>query len=95
MMYAVVEDMEDYADSTIKPMQSQVYLRFLDPNFMSENMTAVRDLEVAVVHELLHLRFFYCTSHSGKFDPHIEQAIETTAIAMVAAKRGVNIKEIV
>jgi hypothetical protein len=94
-MYAVVDDIEDYADSTIKPMQSQVYFRFLDPDFMTEDMTAVRDLEVAVVHELLHLRFFYCHPHSGKFNPHIEQAIETTAIAMVAAKRGVSIKEIV
>ena len=53
-------------------------------------------MEVTVVHELLHLRFFYCLPNheTDEFMPHVEQAIETTAIAMVAAKRGVNIKEI-
>jgi hypothetical protein len=79
-------------------MEGAVYIEFLHPEALEdEGRTAVRDIEVTVVHELLHLRFFYCLpSHEvDEFLPHVEQAIETTAIAMVAAKRNVSIKEIV
>jgi hypothetical protein len=79
-------------------MEGAVYIEFLHPECMEEDgRTAVKDIEVTVVHELLHLRFFYCLPNHEKdeFLPHVEQAIETTAIAMVAAKRGVSIKEIV
>jgi hypothetical protein len=86
---------EDYGCSTIKPMQNSVLMEILDPEYMDESHTAIHDPEVTVVHELLHLRFFYCTPKSnGKFQPHLEQAIETTAIAMVAARRNISIKEI-
>ena len=69
-------------------------MEVLDPEFMDETHTAVHDLEVTVVHELLHLRFFYCTPHTRKFNPHVECAIESTALAMVAARRNISIKEI-
>ena len=72
-----------------------MYIKFLHPKAIEDSEgTAVSDLEVTVVHELLHVRFVHCHPHSRKFNPHIEQAIETTATAMVAAKRNVSIKEI-
>ena len=73
-------------------------MQFNHPDYNDgDGRTAVKDIEVTVVHELLHLRFFYCMAkhENGEFMPHEEQSIETTAIAMVAAKRGVSIKEIV
>ena len=69
-------------------------LEYLDPQYIPEDWTGVRDLEVSVVHELLHTRFIWCIP-TKKINHFEEQAIEQTAQVLVALRRGVKAEDLV
>jgi hypothetical protein len=49
------------------------------------------DMEVTLVHELMHIHWNYCISDRDSAEYHLmEAAIECTAQALVTAKRGAN-----
>lgn len=66
-----------------------------NPDFAPKDLLEVKDFEVTIVHELLHVRQAFLTdalytkknSKNGVWD-QVEQGIEFTAQALVAAKRG-------
>lgn len=89
----VVDEYDSYASMHTSPTSSTCELKILNPDNVPKEWKGVRDLEVTVVHELLHTRWHYAV-RSAKRDDHLEQAIEATAISMVAAKRNVKIEEI-
>ena len=64
----------------------------LDPEKIPEQWKGCRDFEVTIVHELLHTRFIH--SMPKKCCCHEEMAIETTAKALVANRRGISPEEI-
>lgn len=66
-----------------------------DPVYASDSNSYTNDLEVTIIHELLHLRFFETEAAMGheKLDGH-ETAIELTAMALVASKRGVPVRSL-
>ena len=68
-------------------------LELLDPEKIPEEWIGCRDLEVTVVHEMLHTRLAHV--HTGKSTHHEEFAIETLSKALVSLKRGVTPEELV
>lgn len=97
----VMDDISQMGDcsglNTQHPSFQEARIRVLNPDKIPEDWGEFgkRDLEVTLVHELLHTRFIYCIPHP-KDNPlnkllhyQEEQAIERTAIALVAARRGV------
>jgi len=70
-------------------------LEVLDPSLIKEEWAGCRDLEVTIVHELLHTRFIHAIKRKKESDPHEEMAIEVVAQALVAARRGIDIKELI
>jgi hypothetical protein len=69
-------------------------LQFLDPEKIPEDWEGTKDLEVTIVHELIHTRFIYCFTPKAQ-NHHQEMAIETVAKVMVALKRGVDPEDLV
>ena len=71
---------------------AKVYI--CEPSQIDPDWQGVRDIEVTLVHELLHL-------HAATFDEvlkegtrghdHLEQMIELTAQALVKARRGIDV----
>jgi hypothetical protein len=53
------------------------------------------DMEVNLVHELLHTRLMYCVEPSDKTDWHLEMSIETIARALVSNRRGISPEELI
>lgn len=103
----VVEDAKD-CDEALgvnqqHPAFQESFIRVLDPNKIPEDwMFGCRDMEVTIVHELLHTRFIYCIPRGNKKEnPGMrllayqeELAIETTAKALVANRRGVRLEDL-
>jgi hypothetical protein len=69
-------------------------IELLNPEKVPEDWTGVRDIEVTIVHELLHLRFTFCPPKKSDHY-HNEMATETTAKALVANRRGIDPEELV
>ena len=70
-----------------------IKLEFLHPKCYPEKWQTSgekQDLEVTVVHELLHTRFIYCSKRGHQE----EMAVETVAQIMVALKRGITVEEL-
>ena len=66
----------------------------LNPEKIPEDWSGIRDLEVTVVHELVHTRFIFCFT-PVRHNYHQEMAIETCAKAMVALRRGIDPEDLV
>jgi hypothetical protein len=94
----VVQNPKDTEDSAAWVKKSQNYqqarITVLDSSKWPEDWTwGSNDLEVTIVHELLHVRLAYVTGK--KQNCHIEMAVETLAMALVAARRGITLEELV
>jgi hypothetical protein len=67
------------------------------PKTIPDDCTGVKDLEVTVVHELLHARLVYVQYHGKKKKKKwpVEVAIEIIAKSLVANRRGISPEELV
>ena len=77
------------------PQDQAGVLSVLDPEKIPEEWRGCKDLEVTVVHELLHARLLFCEDRSKSKHWHLEMAIETIAKALVATRRGITPEELV
>lgn len=87
--YKFTEDLEVFGRTRITPMTSEIRIEFAYPENLKEDEIGVKDLEVTVVHELLHVRFHYALNRGRNFHDHIEQSIESTALSLVSSRRGI------
>ncbi len=69
-------------------------LNVLNPENIPEDWWGCRDVEVTVVHELIHTRFIFCLLPDKHTLHHQEMAIETVAKALVANRRGISIEDL-
>lgn len=74
-------------------------IEILKPEHIDPEWSGCRDLEVTLVHELLHIRFLYASkgeqnASKGEQSDSEEFAIESTARAMVSLKRGIPLEEL-
>lgn len=70
-------------------------IEFLIPEKIPDDWWGCRDLEVTLVHELLHTRLMYFSAESKRSNNwHLELAIETIAKALVAARRGIDLEDL-
>lgn len=93
--YRFTDDIKCYGRTSIYPMCSEIRMEFADPERLDlEDGIGVKDLEVTVVHELLHVRLHYAVYHDKIHHDHVEQAIESIALGMVASKRNIRIEDI-
>lgn len=88
------ETKEGYALVSACADHSLVNMIVLAPEYIPKEWTGCKDFEVTIVHELLHVRFHFCIPESKKTNPHEEAAIELTAIALVANRRGMKAGEL-
>lgn len=85
------DDFEEYAEAEINPLHLRASITVRDPAkpFTGRSL-ACKDLEVTMVHELLHVRFAEVILElEGKARSANEIATEMTAMALVAADRGI------
>jgi len=90
--YRFSDDIKNYGRTSIYPMCSEIYMEFASPKALEDEECSgvgVNDLEVTVVHELLHVRFHFGVYHDKVHHDHVEMAIEATALSLVANRRGV------
>lgn len=90
-----VTEFDAYAQMKHNRNYQTAVLTVLEPKKIPEDWTGSRDLEVTTVHELIHTRLVYCPSPKEKDNHHLEMAIETLAVALVANRRGISPEEIV
>ena len=92
-IYEDVKDFDMFGRNKINRNYQTSEIELLNPKQIPKDWTGARDLEVTIVHEILHTRFTYCSPK--KIDNcHIEMAIETTAMALVANRRGITPEEL-
>lgn len=87
------EGFEPYALAVCNPRNLRACIVIRDPAKASEDgqADACNDLEVTLVHELLHVRFAEVLAElEGKANIANEIATEMIALALVAADRGVH-----
>lgn len=71
-------------------------MKILDPDKIPDDWIGTKDLEVTIVHELVHTRFIYAMKPRGKKkNYHQEMAIEVIAKSLVANRRGITPEELV
>lgn len=86
---------EGYAHMKHWPTDQRAHMTITDPSKIPGDWVLAKDLEVTIVHELLHTRFLYATPIKAfRNNVHEEMAIETCARAMVALRRGVGIDDL-
>lgn len=68
-------------------------IKILDPEKVPKDWYGIRDLEVTIVHELLHARLLYALGVKSA-NCHAELAIEVIAISLVSNRRGVKIEDL-
>ena len=79
---------EDFFGRNIQnPNYQSAIITLLHPDSIPKDWSRIADLEVTLVHELLHTRLMYAIGK--RCDHHGEMAIETIAVALVANKRGI------
>jgi len=77
---------ERLGECAVNATSREARIRILDPRDISPDATAVsRDVEVTLVHELLHVLF--PQDEDGWCSTQQEQAIDTTARALVNLRR--------
>lgn len=81
-----------FAENRMDPNYEASYIRIYDPDTIPKEAKGVRDIEVTLVHELLHTRLVYVASLSKKKKKSwaVEMAVETLAQALVANRRGIS-----
>jgi hypothetical protein len=90
------KDFDCYGSMAHSLNNQQGFLKLMNPEKIPTEWTGVRDLEVTIVHEMIHTRFIYAISpKKKKKNYHQELAIESTAKALVANKRGITPEELV
>ena len=90
------EKFESFGSMTHSLNNQAAQMDLLDPDKIPSEWVGVRDLEVTIVHELVHARFIYCMKPKKKNkNYHQEMAIETVAKALVANRRGITPEELV
>lgn len=100
MQFKVVDDPKDiecFASNRHHKSYQCCKIRVLNPKKIPPEWEGIRDLEVTLVHELLHTRLIYCTpdNKGTKHQCHEEMAIETLAVALVCLRRGITSEELV
>jgi len=85
-----------FGDNSMDPHYESSTIHLYDPDTIPLDVKGIRDLEVTLVHELLHIRLVYAvaTSQKKKKKWPVEMAIETIAQSLVANRRGINIKDL-
>lgn len=84
------EGAEYYAQLTGNVYNKRAIISIRDPKLAAPNSLTCQDLEVTVVHELLHARFDEVVAElDGKVHYGNEVATELTAMALVAMRRGI------
>lgn len=92
--YRINEDENFFGTICTFPTHSTARIEIRDPDLFDGDVVGIKDLEVTLVHELLHLRFFHCTHEGKAYHNHKEMAIKITAAALVAAKRGISVSKL-
>jgi len=83
-----------FGDNQIDPNNEHSTITLYDPSTIPVEVQGVRDLEVTLVHELLHIRLVYLSPNSNKTKKKwaTEIAIETIAQSLVANRRGIKLE---
>jgi hypothetical protein len=96
-----VKDIECFALNKQDPNYEIATIEVLDPSKIPESWKGCRDIEVTILHELLHTRLLYVAplpekkkEKGKKANWQVEMAVETISRAMVAAKRGIEPEDI-
>jgi hypothetical protein len=79
------------ARAVYDPQTELAIIEICDPRQMDNVFTGTPDTEVALVHELLHVkmsRFDMAFKKSNPLTPHLEVMVEEVAQTLVDAKRG-------
>jgi len=78
------------------PNYEHSHITIFDPLTIPDEMKGVRDIEVTLVHELLHIRFVYVATLSKKKKKKwpVELTIEVLAQSLVANRRGIKIADL-
>jgi hypothetical protein len=89
---AAPDGFENYAEVTCNVPHLRASIMVRDPAKKKADSTlSCNDLEITIVHELVHVRFAETIIElDGKAHWGNETATEMTAMALVAARRGVN-----
>jgi len=96
----VVEDVKDircFATNTQDPHYEISSISVLNPEKIPPEWKGCKDLEVTIVHELMHTRLIYVAPRPKKNKRkswQLEMAVETIAKALVASRRGVDPEDI-
>ena len=78
-------------DVTSNPKRKMALIKLLDPNDWDRNIMVPQDMEVTLVHELLHLQcrgFDYLIKDDSPEDTGYEQMIILTSHALVYLRRA-------
>lgn len=78
------------------PNNEVAFIHLLHPDKIPEDWIGVRDLEVTIVHEMVHTRLIYVAHPSKKRvkNWNLEMAVEVIAKALVANRRGIDPEEL-
>lgn len=91
----IIDDPEDgFANVQHYPNIQLAKIQVLSPGKIPADWPGCKDVEVSVVHEMLHTRFHHCMRINKKADAHEEMAIERCAQVMVALRRGITPEEL-
>ena len=97
MTVEIYEDLEKcggYGHAEHSKNFQTVKYGILNPDKIPSDWVGTRDLEVTVVHEILHTRLTFLSVFK-KENHHMEMGIETIAKALVANRRGITPEELV
>lgn len=90
-----IDKFNSFGETKISENHQYARISLLDPCKIPDMWVGCRDMEVTIVHEILHVRLTYCFDNKGDDDSHKELAIEQLARVMVALKRGISTEELV
>lgn len=85
-----------FAYNSQDPNYETSYITLADPDTIPAEIRGVRDMEVTLVHEMLHTRLIYVAPLSNKKKKKwpVEIAVETIAQSLVANRRGIDLEEL-
>jgi hypothetical protein len=85
-----------FGQNEMDPNFEKAYITLRDPATMPKEVKGVRDIEVTLVHELLHTRLLYVAPISKKKKKKwmTEMCVETISQALVANRRGIDVEEL-
>jgi hypothetical protein len=86
---------ECLANARLKPNHKAAEIVLLETEFINPNGLGNKDLEVSLVHELLHIQAGHLTEHlcekgNERYYDDMERVVELTAIALVGLRRRVD-----